>query len=154
MITKLNSFDTSLTNQSLCYSIQTNDYFKLQNETCTSSTFNSAISSGEVVLKKSLINYNRLNNMNSLKFIASLYFCYQSSKLQEQIVSVKVNNVNKYAPQLVRRNYNTFTMNNSQDSLTIQVNDDDDGPYNYFKCNVENDNRFIITNNYAQKTVS
>lgn len=143
-----------MTNQSLCYSIQSNNYFKLQNETCYSSKFNSALSSGEVLLKKSLINYNRLKNNNPLTFVASLYFCYQLTKLQEQVVTVKVNNVNKYAPQLIHPSSNTFLMNNVQDSLSIQVMDYDDGPYDYFKCNVENDNRFVIVNNYNKKTVS
>ena len=102
-IIKLSAFDPSLTNQSLCFSIRENEYFRLQNDTCNlfQSVPFSTESNGIIVLKKSLFGYDHALDPNPISFNAFLFYCYQSEILYTQIIMFNVIFVNKYPPSIV-----------------------------------------------------
>ena len=114
----LNSFDPSLSGKPLCYSLVSNDYFKLSSNQDPSPN-------GDVSLKKA-IDYKSIqmnNPSGSVNFTALLYYCNQPSILSKQTVTVNLLNVNKYGPILFSmvNNFNIKMYLKKSDFLIIKL---------------------------------
>ncbi len=156
-VIRLHAFDATLTNQSLCFSASPNEYFRLQNNTCDSPQFSPANSNGVVVLKKSLVGYNSRSKV-APTFTATLFYCHQSSQLNAQSIQFTVLEVNKHAPQILKPLSSIVLYSNDKGNVMfsepLQVLDQDQAPFNFFKCAVDNDKRFAVTFDNLKRTVS
>jgi len=160
LITKLTAFDPGMTNQTLCFSIQQQqtNFFRLQNDTCDDLLlFTPPVSNGIILLRRSLLNYNQAYPNRPLNLTASLYYCCQSSKLSTQLIAFKVLDVNKHAP-VAQRSAGEVALKSLDNyqvmfSEPIAVIDNDQSPYDNFKCRVENDKRFTVVYDNFKRTV-
>ncbi len=116
------------------------------------------MSNGIILLKNSLLNYNKAHPGTPLNLTASLYYCCQSSRLSTQLITFKVLDVNKYAPvplkQVDELTLNSVDNNQLMFSDPIVVIDNDQSPYNNFKCHIENDKRFTVVYDNYKRSVS
>jgi hypothetical protein len=86
----LSSFDSGLSNKTLCYSISVNDYFRLDSSAGQQSQ------SGLIYLKRSLL----FTAPSTVNLTACLYFCNQPAILATQYVVFNVLSANKMGPNL------------------------------------------------------
>jgi hypothetical protein len=94
IVTNLNAFDLSLTNQSLCYSIIMNEYFQLKYNQEDPSPY------GSIILKKALNTDLFLQQYNHFNITALLYYCNEPMVIAKQKIIFTLLNVNKNAPRL------------------------------------------------------
>jgi hypothetical protein len=101
IVGSLSSFDPGLSNRTLCYSISSNDYFRLDTPAGQQST------SGLIYLKRSLL----FAAPNTINLTASLYFCNQPAILSTQYIVFNLLSANKMGPSLYPLVNNRFCKN-------------------------------------------
>ncbi|CAF0895518.1 unnamed protein product [Brachionus calyciflorus] len=144
LIMSLKAFDPSHSNQKLCYTLAQNDYFSLKTSEPNEN--------GDVYLKKK-INLKELKNLNGnsyLNFTAFLSFCNNLHVLNKQMININVLNVNKYPPKLALKSSTvsiSLSVLGNNSIPSFDVTDEDISPFDYFKCNIENNDNFALLNN-------